>query len=93
MQGITEERHFPKTTDCEKSEGLIILSFYKQRSSKSEVLEVCAITGVVPSGHSSVHLGKRAEAQKWTVWSEDTLRCTGRESFPVWNAFGRGGIS
>lgn len=32
-----------------KGEGLTTTKFYEQRSTKSEVLEVCTITGVVPA--------------------------------------------
>lgn len=60
-----------------KQEGLIITSFYKQWSSKSEIVEVCAITGVEP-GRYRGGLWRTAEAQEWTAWSKGPLGCTGR---------------
>jgi len=39
-------------------EELIIMSFYNQQSSKTEVLEVCAMAGVEPNKHSSAAVDK-----------------------------------
>lgn len=55
-------------------------SFYKHQSSKSEVREVHAITGVEPGGYRGALWRRRAEAWLWTVWFEDPLGCAGRQS-------------
>lgn len=73
----------PQSQLLRKQERLLIVSFYNQQSSKTEVLEVC-----LQPGSTVVLLWRRAEAQEWAVWSEDPLHCTGRDSPPSWSAFG-----
>ena len=97
-KGQEREKVKPCTGDCRrktlpqnhwlgKGEGLTITSFYKQWSSKSEVLEVCAITRVMSSRLSSAPVVKKGRGLA------DPLDHQGRKSSPSWNAFGRGDIT
>ena len=38
-------------------------------------------------------LRRRMEAQEWTVWSDDSLDLTARQSSPVESAFGNNGTA
>jgi len=69
------------------------VSFYKQQNSKTKVLEVCTVAGWSLVGVAVLLWRRRAGTEEWTVWSEDPLRCTGRDSSPSWSTFGRGGIA
>lgn len=70
---------------------MIITSFYKQQSSKSEVLEDRAMAEAMPGGLNGAPRKRKEEIWEWTAWCEDSLRCTGRNSCPSWSAFGRDG--
>ena len=57
MQGTVQEK-LPHNHREGKGERLATTGFYKQWSSSSGVLEVCAITGVEPGGLHGVLVGK-----------------------------------
>ena len=50
MQGIAQENSYPKPMTA---------NFYRQWSTKSEVLEVCGIARVVPGQLSGILVGKK----------------------------------
>lgn len=62
---------------------MISMSFYKQLSSKTEVLEICVMAGMEASRQRSFC------GEGGIAWSEDALGQLG-DSFPFWIAFGRG---
>ena len=69
MSGTAQEKHFPKTNDWENYRGWL-LCFYKQQSSKTEVLEVHTVVSVEPGEYSSVpekkeHRGLGTDSLPW----------------------------
>ena len=82
---VLERKRKKLPIDWEKEEECH--SFYKQQSSKSEVVEVQAITGSCLAGLAVL---LRAKPKKWASWSEDPLSLTGRNSSAFWSAFGSG---
>ena len=85
--GIAQEKLFPQSNGKKRAG---ITNYYKQLSTKSEVLEVRAISGVMPGGLGSALVWKWLETWEQAASSEDPLGHTGRNSSPAWSSFGRG---